>query len=317
MDPTFAAAYQRLSWAHDLMFESRASREALEKAMTYARKATEKERLYIETNYAAFIERDQQKSIRLLKQLIGKYPKEKRAYLALANTHGYEESDKAIVELNKALEIDPNYGEAIQSLGLYYRFIGDFEKARDLFIKYASVSPNQANSIDCLANLYFREGNVEEAISKFKEALSVRPDFVWSTMALHYISALKEDYAEAFRLLDQLIAGMEDEDSPGGGFFARIPKEFFWAWLGSLEKASAEFDGITEKADRLGNEEMKALVNQIKAWPYLDRGELELSGSCFKKCEAFFIRNDSDYASNLPVGGPLITLSVLIMDYWI
>jgi serine/threonine protein kinase/tetratricopeptide (TPR) repeat protein len=304
IDPTFATAYLSLSWAYDFIFETRASREAMEKAMTYARKATEKERLYIEADYAGYIERDQEKTIRLLEQIISKYPKEKRAYLFLANTFGYDDSDKAIEGLNKALEIDPHYGEAFNLLGMYYRYKGNFEKALELFKKYASVSPDQANPIDCLANLYFREGRFDEAIAKFKEALSVRPDFVWSTMALHYISALKEDYSEAVRLLDQLIAKMEDKGSPGGGFFARIPKGFLWAWLGNMEKASREFEIITEIADRLGNEEMKAMVNEIKAWSYFDRGELELSGNCFRKFETFYVQNYSDYAKNMPVGGP-------------
>jgi eukaryotic-like serine/threonine-protein kinase len=304
IDPGFAAAYQGLSWAYDMVFESRASREALEKAMTYARKATEKERRYIEADYAAYIERDQQKSIRLLKQLIDKYPKEKRAYLTLANTYSYDDPDQAIEELNKALAIDPGYADAYNSLGLYYRYQGDFEKALEVFKKYASVSPDQANPIDNLANLYFRQGRVDEAVAKFKEALGVRPGFVWSTMALFYISALREDYSEALRLLDQLIAGMENEDSPGGGFFARIPKAFLWAWLGNMEKASVEFEKITAIADRLGNEEMKAMVSEIKAWAYCDRGEYELSRNFFNKYEAFYRQNYSDYAKKMPAGGP-------------
>ena len=302
IDPTFAAAYQYLSWAYDFMFEARASREAIEKAVTYAGKATEKERLYIEADYAAYIERDSQKSIRLLKQLIDKYPKEKRAYLALANTYGYEESDKAIEQLNKALEIDPNYSDAFNSLGLYYRYQGDFEKALELTKKYASVSPDQANPIDNLANLYFREGRIDEAIAKFKEALRVRPNFVWSTMALHYISALNQDYSEAGRMLDQLIAGMQ-EGGPGGAFFGRLPKGFLWAWLGNLEKASAEFEIITQVADRLGNEEMKSMVNEIMAWAYYDRGELELSRNFFNKSDTFYA-DYSDYAKAMPVGTP-------------
>jgi tetratricopeptide (TPR) repeat protein len=303
IDPTFATAYLSLSWAYDSMFETRAGHEAMEKAMTYARKATDKERLYIEADYALYIEHDQEKSMRLLEQIISKYPKEKRAYLFLANTFGYDDPDQAIEKLNKALEIDPHYAGAFNSLGLCYRYKGDFGKALEVFKKYASVSPDQANPIDSLATLYFREGRVDEAIAKFKEALSVRPEFVWSVMALHYISALKEDYSEAARLLDLLIAGMEDEDSPGGGFFARVPKAFLWAWLGNLEKASSEFDKITNIADQLGNEEMKAMVNEIKAWAYYDRGEFELSRDFFKNAETS-LADYSTYVKNLPVGGP-------------
>jgi serine/threonine protein kinase/Tfp pilus assembly protein PilF len=294
IDPTFAAAYQHLSWAYDNMFETRAGHEAIEKAMIYARKATEKERLYIEADYAARIEKDQQKSIRLLKQLISKYPKEKRAYLELSRTFGCDDIDEAIEVLRMALAIDPNSGEAINELGAYYRYQGDFAKALDLFKKYVSVSTAEGEPIDSLANLYFREGRVDEAIAKFKEALSVRPGFVWSTMALHYISALKQDYSEAGRLLDQLIEGMKDYAA--GAFFARLPKGFLWVWLGSLEKASSELDKVTDAAERLGNAEMKAMVNEIMAWSYYDRGELELSRNSFKNPEEF-------YANDYPMYG--------------
>jgi serine/threonine protein kinase/tetratricopeptide (TPR) repeat protein len=301
LDPSFAAAYQCLSRAYDLMFESRASGEALEKAMALARKSTDKERLYIEADHAAFIEKDEPKSIRLLNQLIDKYPKEKRAHFALANTYGYEEADKAIEELNKALDIDPNYAEAYQSLGLYYRYQGAFDKALDLFNKYASVSPDQASPLDNLANLYFREGRVDEAIEKFREALSIRPDFIWSTMALHYISALKQDYSEARRLLDQLIAGMKDG---GGPFFAGLPKAFLWAWLGSMEKASGELTRITDVADQLGNEEITAIANEIKAWAYYDRGELELSRNCFNYVETYYAQYYAKNIYSMPVSVP-------------
>jgi serine/threonine protein kinase/predicted Zn-dependent protease len=293
IDPTFAAAYQLLSRARANMYETKASNEAIEKAMAYARKATEKERLYIEADYAVYIEKDQQKSIRLLKQLISKYPKEKRAYLELSNTFGCDDIDNAIEALKKALDIDPNYVEAINDLGVYYRYQGDFAKALDMFKRYASVSPDKSDPLDSLANLYFREGRVDEAIAKFTEVLSERPDFVWSTMARHYISALKEDYSEAGRFLDQLIAGMKDY--PAGAFFARLPKGFLLAWLGSLEKASSEFEIVTEDADRLGNEEMKALVSEIKAWFYYDRGELELSRNSFKNPEDFYANNYPTY----------------------
>jgi tetratricopeptide (TPR) repeat protein len=120
-------------------------------------------------------------------------------------------------------------------------------------------------------------------------------------MALHYISALKEDYAEARRLLDQLIAEMK---GPGGEFFARLPKGFLWAWLGSMEKASADFKKITETADRVGNEEMKAAVNQIEAWAYYDRGELELSRNRFEKTEALLAQNYLKHSTTMPEGGP-------------
>jgi tetratricopeptide (TPR) repeat protein/tRNA A-37 threonylcarbamoyl transferase component Bud32 len=298
IDPGFAAAYQCLARAHDLMFESRAAGEALEKAMTLAGKATEKERLYIEADHAAFIEKDEPKSIRLFKQLIDRYPKEKKARLALANTYGYDDAGKAIAELNEALAIDPGYAEAYQSLGLYYRYRGDFDKALEVFDKYSAVSPDQSSPLDNLANLHFREGRLDEAVAGFQKALSIRPTFIWSTMALHYISALNQDYSEAFRLLDRLIAEMQ---GAGGAFFAGLPKAFLWAWLGSLNRASDELAAIIDQADKLGNEEISAIAYEIKAWAYFDRGEFERSRDFFERVESYYAQYYSKYIYSMPI----------------
>jgi eukaryotic-like serine/threonine-protein kinase len=286
IDPAFAKAYQGLSAAYENMWETRASHEAMEKAMALSRRATEKERLYIEADYAAYIEQDREKSIRILKELLNKYPKEKYAYGYMADQYGFYESEKAAEVLQRALAVDPNYAMAVNTLGLHYRYQGEFRKALELFNKYASVSPEKADPLDSLANLFFREGKLEDAEAKFKEALSMRPDFVWATLALHYIAALKEDYSEAVRLLDGLISGMSGEAN--GWFFAGIPKGYLRIWLGSREKAAREFDVILEIADRLGNTEMAALINLVKAWFFYDQGELELSRDSYKKFETYF-----------------------------
>jgi tetratricopeptide (TPR) repeat protein len=293
LDPTFAMAYRSLSMVYAWLGETRAGNEALEKAMTYARKATEKERLYIEADYAAYIENDQEKSIRLLEQIVSKYPREKEAHVLLAAPPhlAFKNLDKVIEELNKALQLDPNYGIAINHLAMLWRTKGDFEKALELFKKYASVSPGDANPIDSMANLYFRMGRIDEAIAKFKEALSVKPDFFWSISGLQYIYALRQDYSEAMKWLDQWIAVTK---SPGKALDGYWLKGFYWAWLGSVGKASSEFQRAIEIADKLGNEDRKAWVDETKAWTYYERGEFELSRNYFKNTSAFYAKNYPD-----------------------
>jgi tetratricopeptide (TPR) repeat protein len=168
-----------------------------------------------------------------------------------------------------------------------WRTKGDFKKALELYRKYASLSPGDANPYDCMANLYFRMGRIDDALANLKEALRVKPDFHDSMIGLHYISAIRQDYSEARRWLDQMIAVTE---SPGAALDAYLLKGFYWAWLGSLEKASGELAKTAEIADRIGNEEMKAEVSAIKAWTYYDREQLGLSRDHFKNAEAFLAR---------------------------
>jgi len=282
LDPAFAMAYRQLASAYGMTGEIRAANEATEKAMTHARKATEKERLYIEADYAYYVAEDHHKSIRLLKQLLAKYPKEKEAHLMLS---GFYQGEAAIEELKKALELDPNYGMAMNALGIEWRAKGDFEKALELYKRYASISPGDANPIDCMANLYFRMGRLDEAIAKFQEALSVKPEFFFSTIGLQYIYALKEDYSGAIKCLDQMIAGAK---SPGIALDGYWLRGFTWAWLGIVTRASSEFHKALEIAEKLGNMGVKSMIYEIKAWNYYDRGELELSQSEFKKYAAIY-----------------------------
>jgi serine/threonine protein kinase/Flp pilus assembly protein TadD len=295
LDPTFAMAHYGLAWVYQALNEISARDEAIKKAMTYAQRATEKERLYIESDYADYIKNDQLKSIRILEQLANKYPKEKEAHQYLGIFHSaYANLDKAIEEYNKALELDPNYGEVINLLARAWRDKGDFEKALELYRKYASLSPGDANPYDSMANLYFRMGRVDDTIANLKEALRVKPDFLESIIGLHYISAIRQDYEEARRWLDHLIMVAK---SPGAALDGYLLRGFYWAWLGSLEKASGELTKTAAIADRIGNEEMKAYVSEIEAWTYYDREKLGLSRENFQNAEAFYAKKYPDLKS--------------------
>ena len=54
-----------------------------------------------------YYEKNQEKSIAILKELVAKYPKEKEAHLALGIIYWDSDPDKAIEEHNIALSLDP------------------------------------------------------------------------------------------------------------------------------------------------------------------------------------------------------------------
>ncbi len=243
-------------------------------------KATDKERLYIEASYARSIERDPEKSFGILKEMARKYPKEKLVYLGLATYYGNKKMyDQEIEELNKALELDPNYGFALNSIAYTYSDMGNYEKAIEYFKKYASVSPGDANPIDSLAELYFRMGRLDEAIAKYKETLEVKPDFFQTYWRVGYIYALKQDYDETMEWVDKDIAAAPTLGAKGAGYFW---KAFYHYWLGSIEQSLSGLRRNIDLAEAVGQDFGKAWTEWLLGWVYYDKGELEPSRKYFE-----------------------------------
>ena len=280
LDSTFAIAYLYLARAYDAVWDYKARNVAYEKAKTFSRKATEKERLYIEAAYANVIERNPEKKLQIIQQMANKYPKEKRVHYELAayyrdkNLH-----DKALQEFNKALELDPYYGEVINLLAYLYVDIGHFEKALEYFKKYAAVSPGDANPFDSMGDLYFQLGRLDEAMAKFQEALEVKPDFFNSYLKIGYLCALKEDYPETMKWIDQSIATAQ---SPGLRAEGLWWKGFYHQWLCRQDLALDEFNEVTDFSKASENEFLISTIDWLDGCVYYERGELELSHRHFQ-----------------------------------
>ncbi len=278
LDSIFAMAYAWLARVNGALGDFSAEKKAFKKAKAFAYRATDKERLYIDLYYAVYIERDSPKCFSILKHMANKYPKEKGIYLGLSIYYSNKLLfNEAIEELNKALELDPNYGSAINMLAYTYAKMGNFEKAIEYFKRYASVSPGDANPFDSMGELYFRMGKLEDAIAKFKEALEVKTDFR-SEWKIAYIYALKEDYLEAMNWVDQYIAKAPSSGIKAVGYFW---KGFYHYWLGNLALSFENLRTAAMLAEEIGNDYWKAGIDWLKGWIYYERGEIELGRKHF------------------------------------
>jgi serine/threonine protein kinase/tetratricopeptide (TPR) repeat protein len=280
LDPKFATAYAYLALVHDSLGNIRERDEYFEKAMTFSDKATDKESLYIRAFYASYKEQNPEKAIHILSNMEKKYPKEKRVRLFLGYTYGTKKMfNEAIEEINKALELDPNYGMAANLLAYMYAHMGNFDKAIEYLKKYASLSPGDANPFDSMGEIYLRMGRLDEAIAKYKEALEIKPDFFITQLSIGYIYALKENYREAMKWVEQYIAVAPSSGGRAAGF---LWEGFYHYWLGSLEEAHSDLLRAADLADKVGNKLWLASADWMKAWIYYDRGDLELARRSYK-----------------------------------
>jgi serine/threonine protein kinase/predicted Zn-dependent protease len=288
LDPDFALAHLYLAKANSLLGNSKESVIALEKAKALSGKLTEKERLLIGADYAQVVEKDPEKQFRVLKEIAEKYPKEKRVYYELSLYYFYKRMPLQIIEvLTKALELDPEYGEALNMMSYAHSQLGNNEKALECLKKYASLLPGDPNPIDSMAELYFLLGNLDEAIAKYKEALKIRPDFFMSYFGLARVYAMKEDYEETMKSLDQFIALSPSLAPKWLGHYTKI---FYIYWLGRREQALSE---LLKLLDLTEDPQYKAGTDIMLGLIYCDRGEFELSRKHLKSLFDFASQDSS------------------------
>jgi tetratricopeptide (TPR) repeat protein len=290
LDSNFAIAYLYLARTYDVVWDYKARNEAYQKAKMFTGKTTDKERLYIDAAYARVIERNPEKGFHILKQMTKKYPKEKRVHYELAAYYKDKNmNDEAIQEFNKALELDPNYGEAINLLAYLYTDMGQFEKAIKYYKRYASVSPGDANPIDSMGDLYFQLGRLDQAMAQYQEALEVKPDFFHSYLKIAYLFALQENYSETMKWIDRCIAL---NLSPGLRAEGLWWKGFYHQWLCRRDLALDEFKDISDFAKALESEMLISTIDWLYGCIYYERGELEFSQKHFKNWYDFRVEKN-------------------------
>jgi tetratricopeptide (TPR) repeat protein/predicted Ser/Thr protein kinase len=280
LDPQFAMAYRYLGETYGELGSKDASDEAYKKAKLHSEKATEKEKLHIDALYAQWLERDNEKRFRLIKEWTEKYPKEKDAHYELA--FYYRERgmyNDAVQEFQKALQLDPNMGAALNMLAYTYADMEDYEKAFVVFKRYAEAMPEDANPLDSMAELHFKMGKLDEAIEKYNEALGIQPNFGCEPR-LAYVYALKQDYLETMRLVDRFT-----DRAPSAGLKAEgyIWMGIFDFLLGKEEKAFDDLNRADDWAKKAGNETRKASLNYMRGWMYYEMGDLRLSEEHLQK----------------------------------
>jgi serine/threonine protein kinase/tetratricopeptide (TPR) repeat protein len=295
IDSTFALAYLYLAWANSSLLNEEQRDECYEKAKMYAYKAGEKDRMYIDAHYAAQIEKNPQKRLAILEEMARKYPKEKRVFYRLGLYYdGLKQYDKAISAYNKALQLDPYFGPALNMMGYVHGDIGEFEKADEYLKQYAELLPGDANPFDSFGEFYVRTGRLDKAINKYKEALEVKPLF-GSEWRISYIYALQEDYKNALIWIDKYIEKISMQERRGSGYWW---KGLYQYLCRNMKQSFYNLHISENKAHQMKNKYGVAVTNLLRAWILLDQGELKKSKEYYEQYYRFRSSRSPQYLAN-------------------
>lgn len=98
------------------------------------------------------------------------------AYLFKGITHGIKEQwDESIVELNKAIRLDPNFTQAYIKRGLAYISLGQYQQAIMDYDKAISLNPKEAVSFYNRGIAYKKLGKHQRAIDDYSKAINFNP----------------------------------------------------------------------------------------------------------------------------------------------
>jgi serine/threonine protein kinase/Flp pilus assembly protein TadD len=234
IDPEFATAYLNLAMIYAELGRANDSSDAIKKAKQNASQSSEKERLYIESIYAFLIEGNPDTSLNILREITEKYPREKYCFLILGQIYRINRDYQKSLEMcQKALALDPEYGEAHNAIGYTYKDLKEYDKAVPHYEKYIALNPRDPNPLDSLGDVYFAMGRPDEAVANYIKAVALKPDIFLTHPKLAYMYALREDYPKAVEWINKPLAGAT---APAEQIDAHRWMAFYSFWLGSPDR---------------------------------------------------------------------------------
>jgi tetratricopeptide (TPR) repeat protein len=243
LDPGFASAralYGAVTPGADGLKE-------IQRASEQAGNLPRAERLYIETRLAS-AHNDIAQSVTLGKQLVEAAPSDARAHLTLGQIllFNADETAAAGAELQKAVDLDPKSGPALNMLGYVSLREGNTDKAIDAFRRYAVVNPQEPNPQDSLGEALLAAGRFGEAETAFRSAAELSPRFWSAWEGVAYSKFYAGDFAggrEALSKARQVAERPTDKVATEG--------MFGWAALAErkTDEALKAFDAAEKVAD--------------------------------------------------------------------
>lgn len=246
-DPDFAMAHQNLALNSP---STKESRQHLDHAVALADKASEGERLTILALQAGF-NADPAKSLEYSKQVVAKYPQDERAHSTLGTTLFIQQNyPGAADELQKAIDINPDFSPAYNMLGYSQRFMGNNEAAEKAFKKYIELVPNDPNPYDSYAELLMKTGRFDESIAQYRKALSLDPHFVGSHFGIAGNLIYQGKHDQAIAEAEKLNAAAQND---GDRRFALFTRTLVYVDQGKTDQALKEMQKQYDLGAKIGD----------------------------------------------------------------
>ena len=131
--------------------------------------------------------------------------------------------DQALMVLDDAQRVDPNYYPTYNQRGLVYQYKGDLKKAEAAFKKALELEPNDPTVRYNLAQVYLSEGKLDEALEMLKQGVTLDPSSAQLQLLYGKVLAVKGDLANA----EQALAKGTKLDPLNAGAWLNLGQVYF------------------------------------------------------------------------------------------
>ncbi len=260
-DSTFAMAYYYLSRYKDTDY--------INQAVAYSDKTTRLGKYYIEGRQA-LISGDAETYIDKMKTITVEFPDEKMVFYDLGLTF-YERSqfEESKDYLLKAIEIDPSYKGAINSLAYAYDKLGDFENSILAINQYIALVPDEPNPYDSRGDLYAFNGEPEKAIESYMKALEIKPDYYESMRKMGHLFLMQREFDRALQCYTTMLPTADS-----GYYFRRVYPVLLPCYQGKFDQALSDIDELLEEQKARQEAAGISYSLKIKALIYYQQGNI-------------------------------------------
>ncbi|HEX2328222.1 MAG TPA: hypothetical protein VHN74_05835 [Candidatus Angelobacter sp.] len=194
VDPQFSLAHALLAMLSRDPIEQVAERE---KAAATRSSGSREEQLIVDwvvnANQSRWVP-----AIQAMNEALSEYPQDKYlAWLAGLWLTNQRQSERAIVQFERANGIDPKFADPLNQAAYCYARLGDFERAFNDLERYAAMMPNEPNPQDSLGEISRMAGRFEDSLTHYRASLKIDPDFVESRAGMGDTFAVMGEQAKA------------------------------------------------------------------------------------------------------------------------
>ena len=236
------------------------------------------------------------KALVALDKLIKSFPDDALLFNLRGACHeAMNQFDQSIESFNKAVEIHPQYEEALYNLGVVQKKAGKPDDAINSYQRAIGINPHNVNAYNNLGNLLTQKGHIKQSIEHLNLALKLNPKFA---EAHNNLGLANMELNKLSECINNFLLAIENNPQYEGAYIN----------LGRVYRELNEFDNelnCYKKCLKIKPNASKILVQLGRA--YRNRGENKLAIDCFESSlnfnpesySAYFeLANRSEYKLN-------------------